>query len=218
MTPARHWLGAFAIALLFAACDGKLQFDQSPVVSDAGGQGGLADVPDGHVPCDACMERGLRCIDDAPWCVECLDNDDCHDASLPFCDKTHYRCIACSPPNLGCDHGLVCDGWSHSCVRTCAPEVDPDQDCGHSGLTCDTSSNRCIECEDDDDCTGSPNGPCCPPGVGRCMGCSSDADCAASGPARRCDPLTFKCVTCIDTSDCESGEVCGLLTRTCEGF
>jgi hypothetical protein len=205
-------------SLAWWSCNGKLQFD----VPDGGTSGGMAGsggatAGSGAVDvCAACVAHDMRCVSSAPGCVECLDDDDCEENTdgRTSCDTSLYRCVQCAPgSDNGCSRGRVCYGWSHSCVQSCATEVDPDHDCGFSGgLTCDTTSYVCLACMSDDDCKDSNYGPHCVAGQTRCGKCATDADC--SGGAPHCDPLKFECVACRDSRDCSTG-VCEYDTQTC---
>lgn len=227
------------LPLLFAiACNGEFRFDDGPElpVSTAGsgtlppggssgeipsalvgaggapsglnGASGASGASENADGCAHCSEYGLVCETDWRVCVECTQDYDCA-AANPYCDTTLHRCVSCTLES-GCATGSTCEGWSHSCLRSCAVEVDPDQDCGHSGRLCDSSrSLLCVECFDDDDC---PNGLHCADRA-RCAECGHDSDC--SGMARFCDPVTFSCVACRDFQDCGMMFVCDPKTHTC---
>jgi hypothetical protein len=226
-----------ALVLLVAACDGEFHFDQTPPPLGAGAQ---ADAPatgtgastgngSGGTDTDAggalgtsgatnadgcahCAEHGLVCEDDWHVCVECESDMDCSSPN-PHCDPTLHRCTPCSLQN-GCEPGSVCDAWSHSCLRSCATEVDPDHDCANSTHLCDTDRSVCVECETDDDCYGNCRGEHCAGGA-HCAECASDKDC---GQLRRfCDPLSFSCVECRDFRDCGPMFVCDPARHVCVG-
>lgn len=214
----RARLAALVVPLVWAACNGTLEFDQhaqQAATGDDGGDDAEAGVPPAQVPCEVCTQHGMSCMGDPSSCVECVEDAECGGAGHQHCDPTLHRCTECGP-NGGCDRGRVCDGWSHTCVRSCAPNIDPDEDCNGSGLICDMDRSLCVECQSDADCVGSPNGSHCPPGGSRCAACSIDADCTSS--AHLCDPLTFTCVGCADSRDCAAGQVCDPAAHSCVAF
>lgn len=224
-------------SLGFWSCNGQLEFDPGPEggtpagfagsggVAAAGSSGaagmsgtGVAGTPPVDV-CEQCAAHGMRCRTSTPECVECLEDADCStgetDDTAAFCDQQLSRCVPCSPnvaQGGGCERGRVCFGWSHSCVRSCATEVDPDNDCMRI-MKCDLTSYVCLACESDADCQASGAGPRCVAGGVRCGACASDADCGGDRP--HCDPLSFECVGCRDMRDCSPGTICLLETQTC---
>lgn len=190
-------------------------------VGGGSGAGGSAAGAAGRPPvdvCEQCAAHGMRCRTSSPECVECLEDADCQtgpDDTAIFCDPQLARCVPCTPnvaQGGGCERGRVCFGWSHSCVRSCATEVDPDHDCMRT-MKCDLTSYVCLACESDADCEGSATGPRCVAGGVRCGACTSDADCGGDRP--HCDPLSFECVGCRDMRDCPPGAICLLDTQTC---
>ncbi len=167
----------------------------------------------GEADCEVCEMYGLFCSDDTDVsCVECRQDLDCP-AANPYCDISQHRCTPCTPSD-GCPAGSVCDGWSHSCLQSCATELDPDHDCSRSTHMCNTRRSVCVECLADADCSSNPRGPHCAAGA-RCAECAVDGDCSALG--RVCDPLTFTCVVCKDSRDCGAPLVCDPASHTCVG-
>jgi hypothetical protein len=225
------------LCLLAVACDGQFSFDRGQLppfgagnaagmagssgvggttgtgAADTGGAATGVSGADAAAGCARCAEYGLVCEDTTGACVECNADADCTDGANPHCDETLHRCTPCSAL-MGCDPGYVCDGWSHSCLRSCATELDPDHDCDRSTHMCDTNRSVCVECHGDDDCYDNPQGEHCA-GSARCAECAVDHDCTKLG--RFCDPLSFTCVVCRDFHDCGSTLVCDPASHTCVG-
>lgn len=226
-----HGRKLVALCLLAVACEGEFHFDRGPRplgsttpppggASGAAGTGLAGAANGGSVTggtggtngCALCAEYGLVCEDDWQACVECNVDGDCPSGNS-HCDGMLHRCTPCST-ELGCSAGYVCDGWSHSCLRSCATEFDADHDCDRSTHMCDANRLVCVECHDDDDCEGNPQGEHCA-GSARCAECAVDHDCMTLG--RFCDPLSFTCVVCRDFHDCGPTLVCDPASHTCVG-
>lgn len=80
-----------------------------------------------------------------------------------------------------------------------------DADCHLTSLHCDSTSNQCVECLDDQDCSGSDRVRC-DAKLFRCVDCTSDDDCAADA---RCDPIERRCApACATLQDCLDAHAC----------
>lgn len=228
----RIWLGAALALGAAAACNGEFRFDRTSASSaganavlGTGGGGavsaGVAGYDDANEHgaggvrdengCAHCADFGLKCATEWESCVECVDNDDCTTAERPYCDPELHRCAPCNADNDGCDAGYTCDGWSHTCVRTCDTGSEPGLDCDGGPRMCKTSRNECIVCTDSDDCHD-PSHPYCAWGGVACAECANDGNCANGW---HCDQLSWTCVACRDSMDCAVGSVCDPIAQTC---
>ena len=198
--------GALAALLgTVSGCDGRVEFDRRPGLADSAGAASTGS------DCSICDQVGLYCASEWQACVECNEDAQCP-SQAPYCDQALHRCAACSAAG-GCGSGNVCDGWSHTCLRGCGSDVDPDHDCHGSNLTCDLERGVCTVCGSDADC-GDVRAHRCLPGGARCAECIGDADCGVTAP--KCDPLAFACVECRDSRDCAAPRWCDPQAHHCE--
>lgn len=87
---------------------------------------------------------------------ECLEDADCPDPLVPYCDPATASCVACGAlpdPNGFCASvdplQPVCDG------TVCVACTDGDtQACDDQLLVCDTVANTCVPCTEHDQCEG----------------------------------------------------------------
>ncbi|MBL4688534.1 MAG: hypothetical protein JKY37_28350 [Nannocystaceae bacterium] len=198
--------------------------------SDDGDPG--ADGPQG----DACLMNN---------CAQDLECGGCQDGAT-LCDTDEGRCVQCDPENqIGCEAGEVCTDFGN-CVPDglgCPtadglPTVNCNADadcaaCDPQHQVCDTASNTCVACSDQDEdaCHSVEHceaGAC----VANCpQDCNADADCGACGgaghEAHACN--AHVCTQCNSANPCPGGlscnahgtcvEVCGLpgaVAGTCD--
>ncbi len=100
------------------------------------------------------------------------------------CEDDDDLCVDCDECNNG-----TCED---SCEGTDTP-------------ICDTETNQCVECIEDEDCTD-PDKPWCIDNA--CKQCKTDADCVDNSPKEKCDTDRNRCVECISDGDCAPGEIC----------
>jgi hypothetical protein len=100
-----------------------------------------------------------------------------------------------------CVGDLVCDPSSDTCVGCLN-----DGDCTKG--VCHPQELTCVACLEDDDCSSGR----CHPLAAICVQCLEDDDCAEGV----CDGSSLQCIGCLDDGDCESG-VCNESTRSCVG-
>jgi hypothetical protein len=157
---------------------------------------------------------GLHCslADASPGvCVACVRDTDCLDSVLRICDLTLNRCVQCDVAS-DCKASEVClaDGTHNTCILSCTNM----QGCPPGASICDVDRKICLSCQNDDDCTFSPDGPICDLVSGRCGECAVPTDCHRK-PYLKCDQTTSRCVECLRNSDCGHG-VCDIL-QSCVG-
>lgn len=136
---------------------------------DEGGSAGAPDNP---------------CADNAPWCMSCVDDDDCHPPSS-ICNLRLSLCLTSCATSADCvREGHVCDPTTNTCVA-----CFDDQQCLDDGnpvtRACETRVGLCVECN---------QRVACPPGLRcfnlQCVECTSDKDCE---PGRHCDEIRGHC-------------------------
>ncbi len=144
-----------------------------------------------------------------------------------MCLLEEKRCIACEPGTTdSCADGEVCSEFGY-CVPaglTCPtdPEGVPsinclvDDDCAACDpqhLVCDTSTNTCVGCSDDNVEHCQTTEHCS--SAGECIAdcpesCTEDSDCSQCGgamtPAHAC--VAHQCAQCGDDVPCPDGQVC----------
>ncbi len=139
------------------------------------------------------------------------------------------RCVACGEDGTGCPEGQVCSSFGN-CVPeglecptdgmgvpqiSCTTSADCAA-CDPAHLVCDTSTNSCVACTENDtaECQSTDickDGQC----TAACAAdCTVDNDCAQCGGAKACNK--HKCSECSATYACPTGEHCDLNTGTCE--
>jgi Cys-rich repeat protein len=127
---------------------------------------------------------------------ECSSNDDCRSAEQRFCARDLGECVECLERE-DCDRG-TCDSQTRTCVRFCRT---PD-DCGSSGLMCDTTREVCVECMGNLDCPR--DNPICD--IGNCVECLDDRDCHPG--ETHCNTERGRCRECLEDSHCTHGLRC----------
>jgi hypothetical protein len=90
--------------------------------------------------------------------------------------------------------------------------TDPCGGCSAPTPLCDESTNSCVACLGDSDCT-TPNAAKCD--AGACVPCDSSPQCAGIPNAEVCD--AGQCVACaLGAEDaCTAGQTCDLVAKTC---
>lgn len=99
----------------------------------------------------------------------------------------------------------VCDPTTNSCV-----ECRKNDDCSGAKAVCNTVANICVGCFDNSHCAGDTS--VCDTASRICVGCVGVADCGAT---QVCDASTRTCVECLGNGDCASEGVCDFTTNTC---
>lgn len=79
-----------------------------------------------------------------------------------------------------------------------ATQCSSDADCV-LGLRCNTSTQKCVLCIGDDDCTGTT--PFCKTDGGICVSCLEDDQC---DPGTKCSQNDYKCHECFSSSECSA--------------
>ncbi|WP_394826159.1 MYXO-CTERM sorting domain-containing protein [Pendulispora albinea] len=171
----------------------------------------------------------------APYCTAGCVNDGVGGRNGCPAPGAGTTCSATTPPNVGqclhdCfgDSGVLCSNAGPRNVCQLVGGLPPTTRCvectallggcaGKTGATvCDTDTNTCVQCNDNDDCapyrTGT--GPICRPGgsFARSCGCNDDSDCNAVA-GRICDDTIKACVTGCRAgggpgNNCPSGQRC----------
>lgn len=165
----------------------------------------------------------------------CTSDADCKgcDKNRKKCNKDKNRCMMCIPgeePST-CGDGKTCSksGMCINPTQTCPTDAqgeptvncNTNEDCSACPLeylTCDTNTNKCV------DCTEGPGGTGCPEldkycKVGKCVpkcptDCATDADCAKCGegtmtPYSACGGVSgTACAVCSKTKPCPEGQIC----------
>ena len=141
---------------------------------------------------------GNRCV--ASTCEPICTSDAQCSAPTPVCDVPNTTCVECVMTS-DCASDQVCTA-SNTCVQGC---VDNSQ-CSTPLPVCDTAAGNCTQCLVGGDCL---SGVCTSSQV--CVECEDDADCTGGDV---CAPDNT-CVGCVTDGDCGVGEVCGILLQTC---
>lgn len=186
------------------AAGGGSKGDGTPPIGDGGPEGNDClpgsdcfddiDCPPNLAYCEPCEEdwqcRGglSRCAAPfRPYCVECLDNDDCDDPFGERCDALASRCL---------------------------PRCTEDADCPSDRPRCENLTRRvCVVCTDNLDCQAiEPDGSlhCA---AGECVECSTDFNC--SPPTGYC--RNFRCRECRHDAHCPDGDRCDDRSGSCVG-
>ena len=188
---------------------GNVAFTQGTFIVTTSLLGGTLEVDIG--PCEPGTPAvdGLSFTPSNPTSFEFLPSVCVSDAD---CDS---EVLECSDPSL--------------CINTaCQPRVPRFQGspCTQGGVVCD-GNGTCVECNIDDDCSGSLVGPFCLDKVcseclvnadcaspsdpycvnGSCEECSADADCTFAGLGVACS--FGQCLECVTSADCPDVECRG---------
>ncbi len=189
-------------------CVGRVCAECDPAVVNNGGAGGGCDLG-GDAPycspqsltCVSCSANDNRCrnnpngrLCDVDACVQCLTGTHagCDDDQLCCDGGGGPACVATGLGNCtGC--GVACgDGQANACDdRTCLCGALPE--CAE-GLVC--NGGACVECVDNVDCVGNPNGAICDGGTCRTCAPGSNDGCDPDSAQPICNPATFTCVPC----------------------
>jgi len=101
-------------------------------------------------PCadnSGCLDPGWHCDSTTGACHECLDSTHC--ASNQVCFVDEHRCVECNENNDCHDGSRPLCGKSHSCLPPCSDE------CSQNQIRCDptdlTPPISMLQCEDNDD-------------------------------------------------------------------
>ena len=123
--------------------------------------------------CNALL--GLEWVHPAPGVADAsVDAAQGPDAGSPLADGS-----ACPSACVG--DVPVCDPVTHSCVG-CVNATD----CADASIQqCDQTTNRCWQC-------------------------NLNQDCVSLAPFNKCDPATHQCAECLSSSDCTGGATCAL--------
>lgn len=117
-----------------------------------------------------------------------------------------------------------------------------DLECKSSGLLCNKTTSKCVQCLQEADCAAASQGKLCDVGSGKCVSCLTAADCpnpatsecvaqacvaaktcvnsldCTTASAPLCNRTTSRCVECVDAADCAVGgqtdQVC--VTNRCQ--
>lgn len=195
-----------ASALDMARADGGAD---APTALDGASNGAwdvaMADAP---VPVDVAAAVDTF-VPDAPG--TCALDDDCSDATLPFC--VDQVCVACKT-------GAQCPGDTPLCsaTHTCVSCAAVDAGCALPTPVCESTSGRCVECLGDGDCTASPEKSFC--AAGSCVGCAAVATgaCAKRDPSKPACAVAGACVECSSSADCTvaSKPICDTAAHRCK--
>lgn len=106
-------------------------------------------------------------------CRGCMSDTECMtELSRPYC-VGNQRCAICSPTN---DTGCGATSGTPDCrlnangVYQC--QACTSTSCG-TGLRCDSTSGKCVQCRNDNDCDGNSATPYCDTAMGVCRGCNT---------------------------------------------
>lgn len=157
----------------------------------------------------------------------CAQNTDCTDKTLPTCNTSTGKCVACksaadcaaTPATPHClpSQGICaqCTDPSH-CTDAAKPycntttgqcvECQANSDCASQAYkkTCDDTKGWCVECTKTADCTTASLGSLCQNTI--CI-CNTDTDCASNLNGHKCDAAVKIC-SCLSNFDCPSGRAC----------
>jgi len=167
------------------------------------GTGGMPVVTETCGTLPACPAP-LHCADGA--CVACASDGDCTSSELSRCEPTRHRCVACVEAG-DCEDGFACDPLANRCLQKCAQ----DKDCPVDAHGCDERRLVCYECDENEECAGSPLGHHCATDGSGCVQCLKEFDC----PGKHCDQLTGRCVDCRDGQDCSASGLCDPAAGIC---
>ncbi|HEY5956734.1 MAG TPA: sugar-binding protein [Polyangiaceae bacterium] len=87
-----------------------------------------------------------------------------------------------------------------------------DVECTATGLLCDKTAQKCVQCLEAVDCT---DGKVCVSGVCGVPPCRVNADCAASASGKVCEVATGLCVTCATAADCPTPSTSECVAGSC---
>ncbi|MGC4121997.1 MAG: hypothetical protein QM765_46935 [Myxococcales bacterium] len=153
-------------------------------------------TPDANVAQDASVKPDAAVKPDAGCAKPC--GTTCCGANQT-CDTTNNTCTdTCVPQCFGKECG------DNGCGTPCAT-------CG-DGTFCDSSFHCKAGCQDNAGCATVTGKPLCDTTTNTCVGCLLDGDC--TGDTKRCDPDAKACVACLATSDCAAGNYCD--ARACK--
>lgn len=168
-----------------------------------------ADCPSG----ESCAGEPALCRSN----LECRTDNDCA-GEFPICHPSLSLCVTClgasdCAEDQVCLIAPECFFGERRCSRadySCGL-CTRDSDCV-SGL-CDEPSGRCVECNDDTQCSALE---VCDPDLGKCTECVTGDDCLPPTTACLRTPNGGQCVLCASDEDCGEG-TCNRDTLSCEG-
>ena len=138
-------------------------------------------------------------------CVACVENSDCQGETPVCCGNVCKAC--CDSGDCTTENLPLCDVSvaSHRCVQ-----CEDDPDCTASGSTQNPFcvDKTCVGCRTSADCIG---GVPCTDGQCQITGCSSTVQCNSASQWDKCDISLGQCVQCTTSADCTNPTtpVCG---------
>ncbi len=189
--------------------------DGSLMDSGKGGSpdGGSSDGSSSGADSGVCTSNA-NCSANTPVCIPATSQCGCSDTkqcpSGHICDTVNYSSGQCVPPCTAtgfaaCDP----DGFSPYCVTMsgspesglCVPCLD-DSQCTSLGLGNYCTTEGCVSCLTNADCSADAGTPIC---INTCVQCGVPSDCPMGNG---CNSATNQCGSCTVTSDCTSPQAC----------
>ncbi|QQR88925.1 MAG: hypothetical protein IPJ88_11925 [Myxococcales bacterium] len=137
----------------------------------------------------------------------------------PYCNTDLKQCVSCLSST---EHCLAAEASFCSDAGSCTG-CTQDTDCAHieNKGVCDTTTNTCIACDSNDDCTD-PQSPLCLVSSGTCVQCfvgQDDEHCTDGDKVYSCNPATNtctqtetesveNCMACQADSECKTNHKC----------